>query len=120
MEPAGSLKRIELITLTETRSDTAAQLDPDLRCELLFQMKLIRGVEEQIAARYHEGKMRCPTHLSIGQEAVATGVGLALRPDDFAVSTHRAHAHYLGKGGNLKAMLAEIYGKETGCSSGRG
>ncbi len=83
-------------------------------------MKRIRHVEEQIAARYHEGKMRCPTHLSVGQEAVAAGVGLALRQDDFAVSTHRAHAHYLGKGGNLKAMLAEIYGKDTGCSRGRG
>ncbi len=120
MEPAGSLKRIELITLTETRSDTAAQLDPDLRCELLFQMKLIRGVEEQIAARYHEGKMRCPTHLSIGQEAVAAAVGKALRRDDLAVSGHRAHAHYLSKGGDLKAMIAEIYGKVAGCSRGRG
>jgi pyruvate dehydrogenase E1 component alpha subunit len=98
----------------------APMLDLEHQEELLLRMKRIRHVEEQIAARYHEGKMRCPTHLSAGQEAVAAGVGLALRPDDFAVSTHRAHAHYLGKGGNLKAMLAEIYGKETGCSRGRG
>ena len=64
--------------------------------------------------------MRCPTHLSIGQEAVAAAVGLALRKDDVAVSGHRAHAHYLGKGGNLKAMIAEIYGKATGCARGKG
>lgn len=64
--------------------------------------------------------MRCPTHLSIGQEAVAAGVGACLNPDDVAVSGHRAHAHYLAKGGDLKAMIAEIYGKETGCSRGKG
>ena len=83
-------------------------------------MKRIRFVEETIAQKYGEGKMRCPTHLSIGQEAVAAAVGLALRKDDVAVSGHRAHAHYLGKGGNLKAMIAEIYGKATGCARGKG
>ncbi len=88
--------------------------------QLLFQMKRIRFVEEEIARRYPEGKMRCPTHLSVGQEAVAASVGLALRRDDLAVSGHRAHAHYLGKGGDLRAMLAEIYGRETGCARGKG
>ncbi|MCS6763649.1 MAG: thiamine pyrophosphate-dependent dehydrogenase E1 component subunit alpha [Candidatus Protistobacter heckmanni] len=88
--------------------------------QLLRQMKRIRAVEEEIAARYPQGKMRCPTHLSIGQEAAAVGVGCALNKTDLAVSTHRAHAHYLAKGGNLNAMIAEIYGKETGCSRGRG
>ena len=83
-------------------------------------MKRIRHVEEEIAARYQEWKMRCPTHLSIGQEAIASAVGKALKRDDFAVSGHRAHAHYLGKGGDLRAMIAEIYGKATGCSRGRG
>jgi len=80
----------------------------------------IRHVEEEIARRYPEGKMRCPTHLSIGQEAVAAGVGACLNSDDVAVSGHRAHAHYLAKGGDLKAMIAEIYGKVTGCSRGKG
>ena len=83
-------------------------------------MKRIRIVEEEIARRYPEGKMRCPTHLSVGQEAVAVGVGLALRGDDLAMSGHRAHAHYLGKGGDLRAMLAELHGKVTGCSGGKG
>jgi TPP-dependent pyruvate/acetoin dehydrogenase alpha subunit len=94
--------------------------EPQLQRELLFQMKRIRHVEEEIAGRYHEGKMRCPTHLSIGQEAVAAAVGKALRREDLAMSTHRAHAHYLGKGGDLKSMIAEIYGKAAGCSRGRG
>ncbi|MCP4138373.1 MAG: thiamine pyrophosphate-dependent dehydrogenase E1 component subunit alpha [bacterium] len=88
--------------------------------ELLRQMKRIRMTEEIIAQRYSEGKMRCPTHLCIGQEAVGAAVGMALRKDDFAVSTHRAHGHYLGKGGDLKKMIAEIYGKATGCSAGKG
>lgn len=88
--------------------------------DLLFQMKRIRAVEEEIAHRYPQGKMRCPTHLSIGQEAVSAAAGLALRKNDLAVSGHRAHAHYLGKGGSLKAMIAEIYGKATGCAHGKG
>lgn len=88
--------------------------------ELLSGMKRIRMVEEGIADRYSDGIMRCPMHLSIGQEGAAMGVGAALNKTDLAVSTHRSHAHYLSKGGNLKAMLAEIYGKATGCSKGRG
>ena len=89
-------------------------------CELLRRMKRVRMVEETIAERYPDGKMRCPIHLCIGQEAVAAGVGLGLKKNDFTVSTHRGHGHYLGKGGNLNAMIAEIYGKATGCSDGKG
>jgi TPP-dependent pyruvate/acetoin dehydrogenase alpha subunit len=88
--------------------------------ELLYRMLRIRAVEEGIAARYAENKMRCPTHLSIGQEGVAAAAGLALRPTDLAVSGHRAHAHYLAKGGDLPRMIAEIYGKATGCAGGKG
>jgi TPP-dependent pyruvate/acetoin dehydrogenase alpha subunit len=83
-------------------------------------MLRIRLVEESIADKYSEQKMRCPTHLSIGQEAISIGVCANLSNQDFLMSTHRAHAHYLAKGGNLKAMLAEIYGKRTGCSGGMG
>ena len=88
--------------------------------KLLYQMRRIRHVEQEIARRYSEGNMRCPTHLSVGQESVAAAVCLALRTTDMAVSGHRAHAHYLAKGGNLPAMLAEIYGKVGGCSRGKG
>ena len=95
-------------------------ISKNLSIQLLRGMKRIRLVEESIAERYPQGKMRCPMHLSIGQEAAAIGVGLALKHSDLAVSTHRAHAHFLSKGGDLEAMLAEIYGKATGCSRGRG
>jgi len=98
----------------------SSDLSKEICHELLFRMKRIRGVEETIAARYTEWKMRCPTHLCTGQEAVAAAVGLVLRKVDFAVSTHRAHGHYLGKGGSLPRMMAEIYGKATGCSAGKG
>lgn len=84
------------------------------------QVLRIRMIEEAIANRYSEQKMRCPVHLSIGQEAVAVGVCAHLTPNDLAVSGHRAHAHYLAKGGDLRKMLAEIYGKQTGCCRGRG
>ena len=87
---------------------------------LLYRMKLIRYAEETIAEKYDEQKMRCPTHLCIGQEAVSAGVGIALGSNDYAVSTHRSHGHYLGKGGDLPAMIAELYGKATGCSKGKG
>jgi pyruvate dehydrogenase E1 component alpha subunit len=88
--------------------------------ELFKSMLRIRMVEESIAEKYSEGKMRCPTHLSIGQEAIATGVCSALEKKDLVLSTHRAHAHYLAKGGSLKSMIAEIYGKVSGCSMGMG
>ncbi|MES2686054.1 MAG: thiamine pyrophosphate-dependent dehydrogenase E1 component subunit alpha [Pseudomonadota bacterium] len=95
-------------------------MTPEILRQLHVSMRRIRSVELEIAKRYPEGKMRCPTHLSVGQEAVAAAVGLALRKDDLAVSGHRAHAHYLGKGGNLGAMVAEIYGRIDGCARGRG
>ncbi len=87
---------------------------------LYARMLRIRAIEEAIAARYAEQEMRCPIHLSIGQEGPAVGVYAGLKSDDYALSTHRSHAHYLGKGGDLKAMLAEFYGRADGCSVGKG
>lgn len=92
----------------------------DIALQLFYKTLRIRMVEEAIAEKYSEQQMRCPVHLSIGQEAIAVGVCAHLTARDYLISNHRAHAHYLAKGGNLKRMIAEIYGKETGCSSGRG
>lgn len=83
-------------------------------------MLRIRMVEEAIADRYKEQEMRCPVHLSIGQEATAVGACHGLKHTDRVFSTHRCHAHYLAMDGNLQAMLAEIYGKAAGCVGGRG
>ena len=80
----------------------------------------IRTVEERIATEYSKGEMRCPVHLSIGQEIVSAAVGMAQETLDTAVSSHRAHAHYLAKGGDLYRMIAEIFGRVTGCCKGRG
>ena len=91
-----------------------------LSTRLLESMVRIRLVEEAIADHYGRQQMRCPVHLSIGQEAAAAVVCAALRPDDLAMSGHRSHAHYLAKGGDLSAMIAEIHGKATGCCQGRG
>jgi pyruvate dehydrogenase E1 component alpha subunit len=91
-----------------------------LLSELYRGLVRLRLVEESIAERYAEQEMRCPVHLSIGQEAVPVGVCAHLSAHDYAMSTHRSHNHYLAKGGDLKRMVAEIYGKATGCSSGKG
>src|SRR5277367_3013569 len=87
---------------------------------LYYKMLQIRLVEEGIAELYSEQEMRCPVHLCIGQEAVAVGVCAHLETKDWVMGGHRAHGHYLAKGGDLNAMLAEIYGKATGCCDGRG
>jgi len=77
-------------------------------------------VEETIAAIYPTDKIKSPVHLSIGQEAVAVGVCEALKPDDLVFGTYRSHAAYLAKGGDLKRMIAELYGKVTVCAKGKG
>lgn len=80
----------------------------------------IRRVEEEIAAVYPTDKIKSPVHLSIGQEAVSVGVCEALRKDDVVFGTYRSHAMYLAKGGDLRKMIAELYGKVTGCAKGKG
>ncbi|MDP2932049.1 MAG: thiamine pyrophosphate-dependent dehydrogenase E1 component subunit alpha [Chloroflexota bacterium] len=84
-------------------------------------MVRLRRFEERVAELLcGESEIKCPVHLYIGQEAVATGVCANLRQDDYVFSTHRSHGHYLAKGGDMKALMAELYGKATGCSRGRG
>ena len=88
--------------------------------EIHKKIFLIRETEEKIAQEYGNQKMRCPVHLSIGQEVVPAVLSGFLHNHDLVVSTHRGHAHYIAKNGNLKKMIAEIYGKITGCSKGNG
>ncbi len=80
----------------------------------------IRRVEEEIARIYPTDKIKSPVHLSIGQEAISVGVCEALKPQDIVFGTYRGHALYLAKGGDLKKMIAELYGKVTGCAKGKG
>ena len=80
----------------------------------------IRRTEETIADAYPSDKIKSPVHLSIGQEAIAVGFCEALQPEDTVFGTYRGHAMYMAKGGNLETMMAELYGKSTGCAKGKG
>lgn len=80
----------------------------------------IRRVEEEIVRVYPSDVIKSPVHLSIGQEAVSVGVCEALEPNDVVFGTYRGHAMYLAKGGDLRRMVAELYGKVTGCARGKG
>jgi TPP-dependent pyruvate/acetoin dehydrogenase alpha subunit len=91
------------------------------RLERIFRaLHRIRLVEEEIARVYPTDVIKSPVHLSIGQEAVSVGLCEALGPEDAVFGSYRSHALYLAKGGDLRAMIAELYGKATGCAKGKG
>jgi len=83
-------------------------------------MKLIREVENVLSERCALGQLPGPVHLYIGQEAVAAGVCSHLRKSDWTSSTHRGHGHFLAKGGEVDALMAEIYGRSSGVCRGFG
>jgi pyruvate dehydrogenase E1 component alpha subunit len=108
------------IAIDTIPSHTALEWDTVWLLERWRDMQRIRRAEEVIADMVTSGEARCPCHLYIGQEAIAAGICAALRPDDTVWGGHRSHGHYLAKGGSLSALFAEILGKTTGCSGGRG
>jgi TPP-dependent pyruvate/acetoin dehydrogenase alpha subunit len=91
-----------------------------MREQLYRSLYRIRRVEEEIARVYPSDKIKSPVHLSIGQESVSVGVCAALQPCDIVYGTYRGHALYLARGGDLRAMIAELYGRATGCTHGKG
>lgn len=97
-----------------------AKRNKDQLLSLYRQMLIIRRSEEQLARSYQRGLIPGACHTYIGQEAVATGVCAHLRNDDVVFSTHRGHGHALAKGVAPRALIAELFGRETGCSHGRG
>ena len=99
------------------RSD---QFSPTFLLSIFTTMVRIRRFEETVAGLISAGRILCPCHLYIGQEAVASGVCAALGNDDWVFSTHRSHGHFIAKGGNIRSMMAELFGKDTGCSRGHG
>ncbi len=100
--------------------DTADVNNREAIARLYRGLARIRRVEERVADIYPTDKIKSPIHLSIGQEAVAVGICDALRADDVVSGTYRGHATYLAKGGDLPAMLAEMFGKVGGCARGKG
>ena len=91
-----------------------------LKYNFYLDMLLTRTVEEKIVSEYPKNEIRCPVHLSIGQEAISTGVSANLKRTDLILSNHRSHSHYISKGGSIRSLVGEIYGKETGCVKGLG
>jgi TPP-dependent pyruvate/acetoin dehydrogenase alpha subunit len=87
---------------------------------VLYQLTLIRAFEERVLKLVSDGSIRGTTHPYVGQEAVAVGACLALRPDDWVVSTHRGHGHLLAKGGDANRLMAELFGKAAGYGGGKG
>jgi TPP-dependent pyruvate/acetoin dehydrogenase alpha subunit len=86
---------------------------------LYKSMLLIRQFEYRLAEIYHTDAVKSPVHLSVGQESVAVGVCDVLNTDDLVSNTYRCHATYIAKGGDLNEMMAELYGKQTGCAGGK-
>ena len=83
-------------------------------------MLLIRHFEVRVDALFAAGELKGTSHLAVGQEATAVGAIAALAPTDYVTSTHRGHGHFLAKGGDPRRIMAELFGKATGYSQGRG
>ena len=98
-------------------TDDLKSYTPAFLTGLLRSMLRIRIVEEQIAAEYHKDEIKNPVHLVIGQEATAVGLCSAMKVTDLLYLTHRTHGGYLAKGGDLKAMMSELYCKANGQAS---
>lgn len=88
--------------------------------KIYYTLVKIRRFEERIAQLYPQKEIKCPVHLHTGEEAIATGVCLNLKKGDYVFSTHRNHSPYIAKGGDIRLLAAEIYGKRTGCCKGKG
>jgi pyruvate dehydrogenase E1 component alpha subunit len=116
------LKRGLKLNNEQTNSSNADTTDIPVKILRAMHMTMvrIRKFEERVAELVSKNEIICPCHLCIGEEAVATGICTALRKDDYVFSTHRSHGHYIAKSGDIKALMAELYGKATGCSKGRG
>jgi pyruvate dehydrogenase E1 component alpha subunit len=110
--------------LADQRATQNAERETELKGERLKEalrlMMTIRHFDEHALALYRAGEMRGTTHPYIGMEAVGVGVMLALRTDDYVTSTHRGHGHTIAKGGDPNKMMAELLGKATGYSGGKG
>src|SRR5213594_4806834 len=105
---------------TATVQDKKDQAQAALERRMLRQMLLIRRFEEKAAEAYALGKIGGFCHLYIGQEAVAVGSAAALRDDDYVISSYREHGQALARGVSANAAMAELFGKATGCSKGKG
>uniref|UniRef100_A0A7S0S4K5 Pyruvate dehydrogenase E1 component subunit alpha n=1 Tax=Chlamydomonas leiostraca TaxID=1034604 RepID=A0A7S0S4K5_9CHLO len=120
--PARASLKVKAVAAVQkpSSSKAPASLTPEVAKDLYYDMVLGREFEEMCAQMYYRGKMFGFVHLYSGQEAVSTGVIRALRPDDYVCSTYRDHVHALSKGVTAREVMAELFGKKTGCCRGQG
>lgn len=102
------------------KSTDISKYPTEFLTKLLYSMLRIRLIEEVIESKYHEDQMKSPIHLVIGQEATSVGACAALEETDHIYSSHRTHGNYLAKGGDLKAMMSELFCRDNGCCGSRG
>ena len=95
-------------------------IDSSLLLDMLRKMLIIRIAEEKISENVESGKIKCPCHLGIGQEAIGTAVSMVMRSSDKAFGAHRSHSHYLALNEDTYSLFAEVLGKYDGCSHGMG
>ena len=107
-------------TLIAKGGSHMAEVSKEKLLKMYRTMQTIRHFEERLRDMFKEGKVPGFVHVSIGEEASATGVCAALTDSDYITSTHRGHGHLLAKGGRLKPMMAELFGRKTGYCKGKG
>ena len=117
-ETPGALRRAQEVK--EAQKSRLTGLDRETLINIYHQMLLVRRFEEKAAEIYSAGKIGGFCHLYIGQEAVAIGSISAIRKDDYVLTSYREHAHAIAKGMSPESVMAELYGKATGCSKGKG
>lgn len=127
MAPVVRLPHLTMAVQSASSSKTVprypAPVGGSVRERLLWMyrtMQRIRAFDERIVALFSAGRIAGALHSYVGEEAVAAGVGVNLRPDDYIVSTHRGHGHLLAKGGDMRRMMAELFGKVDGYCKGKG
>lgn len=108
------------MSIAEPPLPTDARVNADLAIALYRTMQTIRQTEEELARCHQRGLIHGACHTYVGEEAIASGVAAHLRPDDVVFSTHRGHGHALAKGMPPRELMAELFGRSTGCSRGRG
>lgn len=109
-----------MTTSTTDRSADAAAIDPAVRLALFRMMVEMRVFEKRAYDLFMQSLVKGTSHLSLGQEAIAAGFGVAMQPDDYTFATYRGHAHTLARGASMTGVMGELLGRENGLMAGKG
>ena len=100
--------------------ENAGTADPETRLELYRNMQACRMMEQRAYDLFMQNLIKGTSHLALGQEAIAAGFGVAMRPDDYTFCTYRGHNHTLVRGASMTAVLGELMGRQCGLLQGKG